>query len=161
MIDYTLRPITKADDPAVCELIKTVGREFGAVGEGFGPGDAEVEAMSRHYLAKDRARYWVAECGGEIVGCGGIAAFNGSPGVCELRKLFVLPGYRGKGIGKALTLTGLEYAKSVGYQQCYLDTLANMTTAIALYQQLGFEHLPQPLGGTIHGGCDVWMIKTL
>jgi putative acetyltransferase len=34
-----------------------------------------------------------------------------------------------------------------------------MTSAIALYEKLGFTHLERPLDGTIHGGCDVWMLK--
>jgi putative acetyltransferase len=36
-----------------------------------------------------------------------------------------------------------------------------MTAAIALYEKMGFKHLSQPLDGSIHGGCDVWMMKRL
>ncbi|EGA69497.1 putative acetyltransferase [Vibrio sinaloensis DSM 21326] len=35
-----------------------------------------------------------------------------------------------------------------------------MESAIKLYERLGFHHLDQPLEGTEHGGCDVWMLKT-
>lgn len=154
-------PISSLQDKQIANIIKGVGREFGAVGEGFGPSDAEVNNMSQHYLAKQRARYLVASVDGEIVGGAGIASFNGSNDTCELRKLFLLPQSRGLGLGKRLTQQCLAFAKEVGYSKCYLDTLASMTSAIALYENEGFEHLDKPLDGTIHGGCDVWMLKSL
>jgi putative acetyltransferase len=36
-----------------------------------------------------------------------------------------------------------------------------MTSAISLYEKLGFKHLAKPLAGTIHNGCDVWMLSEL
>ncbi len=87
--------------------------------------------------------------------------FNGSHKVCELKKLFLLPESRGLGLGRKLTEECLEFAKSQGYESCYLDTLKNMKSAIALYESLGFKHLEQPLAGTEHNGCDVWMLKQL
>jgi len=150
-------------DEQICFIIKSVGREFGAVGEGYGPSDPEVEAMSQFYRDQTRSRYFVALLNGVIVGGSGIAVFNDSDAgtVCELRKLFLLPESRGLGLGKQLAEACLQYAKSKGYQHCYLDTLSNMKSAIGLYEKLGFVHLNQPLQGTIHGGCDVWMLKTL
>ena len=47
-VTVKISPITSEQDAVVCHIIRTVGAEFGAVGEGFGPGDAEVQAMSRH-----------------------------------------------------------------------------------------------------------------
>lgn len=158
---FTLSPITPQLDAIVCDIIKTVGAEFGAIGEGFGPSDEEVLNMSSHYLEENRCGYWVAQVDGKVVGCGGIAPFNASADICELRKLFLLPESRGLGIGKALTEHCLSFAKQQGYKQCYLDTLANMESAIKLYKKLGFEQLSAPMPGTEHNGCDVWMIKSL
>ncbi|CSB72218.1 acetyltransferase [Vibrio cholerae] len=81
--------------------------------------------------------------------------------MCELKKLFLLPTSRGHGVGRALSEHCLNFAKQQGYTKCYLDTLSSMTQAIKLYQQLGFEHLTQPMAGTEHNGCDVWMLKSL
>ena len=159
MID--VRNIHANDDDQVAKIIKQVGQEFGAVGDGFGPGDAEVEAMSQYYLTDTGSLYLVAIVDGVVVGGGGVAAFDGSRDVCELRKLFILPGGRGLGLGRRITKTCLAFARTWGYSQCYLDTLANMTAAIALYKSVGFHHLDQPLDGTIHNGCDVWMLKQL
>jgi putative acetyltransferase len=158
---YQIEPIQPQHDSRIAEIIKSVGAEFGAIGEGFGPSDPEVAAMSEHYKDTEASRYYVALVNGRVVGGSGIAGFNASNEVCELRKLFLLPESRGLGLGKKLTEDCLAFAKSQGYKQCYLDTLASMTSAIALYEKLGFERLAQPLAGTIHNGCDVWMLKQL
>ena len=160
-MNYTIQEITPQYDADMREIITLVGKEFGAIGEGFGPSDAEVEFMSQYYKDEDSSRYFVASVDNCLVGGCGIAPFNQRNDVCELRKLFLLPKSRGLGIGKKLTADCLEYAKCKGYKKCYLDTLANMTQAIGLYEKLGFQHLNKPLDGTIHGGCDVWMLKDL
>ena len=45
----TIRKIIHEDDEHICHIIKTVGAEFSAIGDGFGPSDAEVRCMSQHY----------------------------------------------------------------------------------------------------------------
>ena len=160
-MSYDIQEIKPIHDTKICQIIKKVGEEYGAVGEGFGPSDPEVNAMSQHYNDESSSRYFVAFIKGSIAGGSGIAAFNGSSEVSELRKLFLLPENRGLGLGKQLTVECLEYAKHKGYKKCYLDTLRSMKSAIALYEKLGFKHLDKPLEGTIHNSCDVWMLKEL
>jgi GNAT superfamily N-acetyltransferase len=60
-------------------------------------------------------------------------------GVCEMKRLFVLPDYQGYGIGKLLTKKLLNKAKDLKFKTMKLDTLARLESAVALYQQLGFE----------------------
>lgn len=158
---YQIIPIQAQHDADMCRIIQQVGAQYGAVGEGFGPADAEVQCMSQHYPAENRSQYLVALVDGRVVGGAGIAPFLDSSTVCELKKLFLLPSYQGRGIGKALSLACLAFAREQGYQQCYLDTLSSMQAAIGLYEQLGFIHLDQPWPGTLHGGCDVWMLKSI
>jgi putative acetyltransferase len=160
-LSYILEPIQAEFDPAIARIIRQTGVEFGAVGEGFGPADTEVSAMSRHYNPGHKSLYLVARVDGQVVGGCGIAPFNGSATTCELRKLFLLPQSRGQGIGKALTLACLAFARTQEFEHCYLDTLKGMSTAIGLYRALGFTLLERPLEGTPHGGCDVWMLKAL
>ncbi|OEF06716.1 GNAT family N-acetyltransferase [Vibrio genomosp. F10] len=157
----TIRKIQPEDDAEVSEIIAKVGQEYGAVGEGYGPGDAEVANMSAYYKEDKHSQYLVACVDDTIVGGGGVAPFGDSKTTCELKKLFLLPSGRGLGVGKKLTLECLQFAKSLGYTHCYLDTLSNMTQAISLYEKLGFKHLDAPLDGTIHSKCDVWMTKEL
>lgn len=154
-----IEPIQSQQDETICAIIKAVGAEFGAVGEGFGPSDPEVLAMSQHYSQDNKSLYLVATLNGCIVGGCGIAPFNQSNQTCELKKLFLLPQSRGLGLGKALAEQCLDFANQQGYVQCYLDTLTSMTSAIFLYEKLGFKHLDKPLDGTEHSRCDVWMLK--
>lgn len=153
--------IQSIDDAAIARIIREVGAEFGAVGPGFGPGDDEVAAMSRHYFAEDGACYLVARLNNRIVGGGGIAPFDKAAGVCELRKLFLLPESRGLGIGRRLLSQCLDFAVHAGYSHCYLDSLRSMDAAIKLYERFGFQHLDRPMAGTPHNGCDVWMLAEL
>ncbi|WP_372797850.1 GNAT family N-acetyltransferase [Litorivivens sp.] len=157
----TISQICSDDDAAIGGIIRKVGAEFGAVGEGFGPGDAEVSAMSRHYLPEDGSCYLVAKLNGHVVGGGGIAPFNSDKGICELRKLFLLPESRGYGIGRSLLEQCLDFAVLTGYSACYLDSLRSMETAIKLYERFGFQRLDAPMEGTPHNRCDVWMLKSL
>jgi len=160
-LDYTLRSIEAADDGEICRIIKAVGAEFGAIGEGFGPSDPEVLSMSRHYHKAANRLYLVATIDNKLMGGGGISSFHGSREICELRKVFLVQEGRNLGIGKKLTLQCLEYARAQHFRQCYLDTLSSMKSAIRLYETLGFKHLEEPLDETIHNGCNVWMIKEL
>lgn len=160
-MSYEIHEIKPQHDSKVCEIIRKVGEEYGAIGEGFGPSDPEVNSMSQNYNDESSSKYLVATINEIIVGGSGVASFNGSNEICELRKLFLLPESRGLGLGKKLTEDCLAYAKSKGYKKCYLDTLKSMTSAISLYENIGFQHLDKPLDGTIHSGCDVWMLKEL
>lgn len=154
-----IEPIRLEQDAEIRTIIKAVGAEFGAVGEGFGPSDPEVDAMSQHYTLDNKSLYLVATLNGKIVGGCGLAPFNSSAQVCELKKLFLLPESRGLGLGKALSEQCLSFATAQGFSSCYLDTLSTMNAAIKLYEKLGFEHLERALDGTEHGKCDVWMLK--
>ncbi|RKF18807.1 GNAT family N-acetyltransferase [Alginatibacterium sediminis] len=156
-----IRLIKAEDDMAIKRIIEQVGREFGAIGEGFGPSDAEVSSMSQHYSELSGYAYYVATVEGQVVGGAGIAPMDAVTQTCELRKLFVLPNARGLSIGRKLSEACIEFAKSANYQQCYLDTLSSMQAAIALYKKLGFTQLKAPLAASEHNGCDVWMLKDL
>lgn len=160
-MSYQILNISKKYDAKVCAIIKAVGEEHGAVGEGYGPSDPEVNAMSEYYNAETKSCYLIAIVNGEVVGGCGLASFSSSTTTCELKKLFLLPQSRGFGLGKKLSQACLDFANQQGYKECYLDTLSNMQPAIALYEKLGFKHLSAPLTGTEHSACDVWMLKYL
>ena len=89
-MSYQIQEISCEHDFQICKIIKQVGEEHGGVGEGFGPSDAEVKTMSQFYHDKIASRYLVVSIDNKIVGGCGIAAFNNSKSVCELRKLFLL-----------------------------------------------------------------------
>jgi putative acetyltransferase len=118
--------------------------------------------MSRAYNAP-RSAYFVVELEGQVMGGGGIAPLEGAtnPRVCELRKMYFLPALRGLGAGQALMDACLAKARDFGFELCYLETLAGMDSAMALYHKAGFRSLDKPMGDTGHGGCNRFFSKSL
>ncbi|EKM12893.1 marR family protein [Vibrio harveyi] len=159
--EYVLRPLTKADNSQVADVIRKVSAEYGLTADkGYGVADPTLDDMYSVY-DQQGAAYWVVEYQGEIVGGGGFAPLAGEPNVCELQKMYFLPQTRGHGLAKRIVALSLQLAKQFGYQQCYLETTECLREAVGLYEKLGFEHLDAPLGQTGHDACEVVMLKTL
>src|SRR5450432_1876446 len=99
---------------------------------------------------------------GIVGGGGGIYPSRGLPdGICELVKMYLQPGLRGKGLGRVIIEKCLVFAKAAGYEQVYIETLPELRKAMSVYERAGFRYLDGPLGDTGHFGCDVWMLKDL
>ncbi len=162
LADVVIRPIARADDEVMGQVIRRVMTEFGAVGCGFSIEDPEVDHMSRAYAGK-RATYFVAKRDGVLLGGSGVAPLDGSddPDLCELRKMYVLPEGRGLGLGRRLMDLCLEAARRRGFKRVYLETLDSMAQARHLYDKYGFAPLDRPLGNTGHGGCNRWAVREL
>lgn len=161
MSEFTIRSIEAGDDAAMAAIIRTVMPEFGAVGDGFAINDPEVDWMSRAY-SDPHCAYFVVEHQGVVKGGGGVAPLAGGDGkTCELRKMYFLPELRGLGAGNALISLCLEAARSLGFRQCYLETLSGMTAAQKLYERNGFQRISQPMGNTGHGGCNTFYLLHL
>ncbi len=81
----------------------------------------------------------VAEYQDATAGCVGLKDSGG--GICEMRRLFVEPQYRGSGIGKALAKAAIEQGRNIGYTSMRLNTNQRMVEAIGLYKSLGFAEI--------------------
>lgn len=156
-----VRPLTPADNLPIASVIRTVSAEFGLTEEqGYAVGDPTLDCMSEVYCASN-AQYWIIEAGETVVGGGGVAPLIGEEGVCELQKMYFLPQIRGKGLAKTLVTKALNFAQKQGYKYCYLETTAELSAAVALYESLGFEHIKQAMGNTGHEVCEIRMLKVL
>jgi carbonic anhydrase len=113
--------------------------------------EREVAELPGCY-APPGGRLLIARVGGEVVGCVGLRPLE--IGVCEMKRLWVEPGFAGHGIGRALAEAIIDAARQIGYQRMRLDTIpARMPAAQHLYSALGFREIPayyhNPLAGVL------------
>lgn len=73
------------------------------------------------------------------IGCVGVRYFE--DGICEMKRLFVKPNFRGKRVGRLLAEAAVKAGKNLGYERMRLDTLPTMETANHLYGSLGFVEI--------------------
>lgn len=82
--------------------------------------------------------FLVARVGRQPVGCGAVRPLE--PGVGEIKRMFVLPDWRGRGIGRGL-LSALEtHARAIGYSRLRLETGTLQPEAVGLYRSAGYEN---------------------
>jgi GNAT superfamily N-acetyltransferase len=101
--------------------------------------DQELANLPGDYAPPD-GRLLLATEDDQLAGC--IAMRKLEPGVCEMKRLFLRPAYRGKGLGRVLVESIIDEARKLGYTYMRLDTLpGRMDQAIALYQSIGFVEI--------------------
>ena len=122
--------------------------------------DAELAELHVHYGAP-QGGFLLAFVDGAIAGCGGFRALADVdyPNACEMKRLYVSPAFRGLGIGRQLAEAILDAARLAGYDCILLDTLDDMESARALYDDLGFEDIPpyyfNPIAGAHYLKADL------
>lgn len=120
--------------------------------------EAEVAALPGKY-APPSGELLVAETDeGEALGCVALRPVDPA-GTCEMKRLYVAPGGRGLGLGRALMEAVICEAKRIGYCEMRLDTLPSMTTAQSMYREAGFRpiepYYETPVGGTVFLALDL------
>jgi putative acetyltransferase len=130
-----------ASDPAEFAEARRLFEEYSAqlgVDLCFQNFAAELEQLSQMYGAP-AGRLILARSGSGYVGCVGVRALAADPRACEMKRLYVRDAARGQGLGRRLAKASIAAGRELGYARMVLDTLATMTTARALYWNLGFR----------------------
>lgn len=146
--------INQATTPEDLTHVRALFREYAAwlkVDLGFQNFEAELAGLPGLY-APPRGRLLLA-CAdnGAVAGCVALRPLSGS--VCEMKRLFVRPDFRGHGLGRRLAERVVSDARTAGYAVMRLDTLPFITEALQLYQSMGFvrcaPYYETPLADTI------------
>ncbi len=114
--------------------------------------DQELAALPGDY-APPAGRLLLAEYEGQLAGC--VALHKLDAGICEMKRLYLRPQFRGKGIGRALAERIIAEARQIGYQRMRLDTVEPvMKDAVAMYRKLGFKEIApycsNPIAGALY-----------
>ena len=118
---------------------------------------AELAGLPGKYAGPRGTLLLARDHAGAPLGC--IALRPLDEKVCEMKRLFLVPEARGMGLGRALAEAVIAAARDRGYRELRLDTLPSMTSAIALYEGLGFERIEPYYAPTPPG--TVFMALTL
>ena len=114
--------------------------------------EQELAALPGDYIPPD-GRLLLAEYEGNLAGC--IALHRWDAGICEMKRLYLRPSFRGKGLGRVLAEAIIAEARNVGYQRMRLDTIEPlMKDAVEMYRRLGFQEIapyrPNPIAGAMY-----------
>jgi GNAT superfamily N-acetyltransferase len=114
--------------------------------------DKELAELPGDY-APPEGRLLLAEYEDQLAGC--VALHKLGPGVCEMKRLYLRPQFRNKGLGRALAERITAEARRIGYDRMRLDTVEPvMKDAVAMYSKLGFKEIApyraNPIAGAMY-----------
>ncbi len=114
--------------------------------------DAELAGLPGDYAPPD-GRLLLATLENQLAGC--VALHKLGSQICEMKRLYLRPPFRGKGLGRALADRIIAEARQIGYQQIRLDTVEPvMKDAVAMYRRIGFREIEpyraNPIAGALY-----------
>ena len=135
--EFHFRIFRNQDTDDVRRIVTTVLREYGLSLDCSGI-DADLNDIQGGYIARG-GMFLVIESDGALVGCGGLYPMGA--GEAEIRKMYLLPGTRGRGLGRKLLLQLLDGGRNGGFRRVTLETASVLKEAIGLYQSFGFRRV--------------------
>ncbi len=143
------RPDIRLVTPTTPEQLEATRLIFEEYADGLGIDlcfqdfDAELANLPGDYAAPQGALL-LAMVDGELAGCCALRALQAADysNACEMKRLYVRNAFRRFGLGRQLAEAIIDTARVAGYRHLLLDTLSDMESARALYEDLGFEDIP-------------------
>lgn len=153
---FLIRPVRSAEDRRdAAALVAAYGASLGVdlSYQGF---ETELAGLPGRYAPPGGEMLLARGAGAVPLGCVALRPLD-RLGLCEMKRLYVVPAGRGTGLGLALVEAVLGEARRIGYARVVLDTLPFMAEAVALYRRAGFTEIEPyyrtPVAGTIFLGC--------
>jgi len=114
--------------------------------------DHELAALPGDYVPPE-GRLLLAEFEGQLAGC--VALHKIESSICEMKRLYLRPQFRGKDLGRMLADRIIAEARQIGYQHMRLDTVEPvMRNAVAMYRKIGFREIApycaNPIAGALY-----------
>lgn len=147
--------LTQVESPAQIEQARELLLEY-AQSLGFSlcfqSFDQELAGLPGDYAPPD-GRLLLASYRDQLAGC--VALHMLEPGVCEMKRLYLRPQFRGRGLGRVMAETLIAEARVIGCRNMRLDTVEPvMPNAVAMYRRLGFKEIepyrPNPIAGALY-----------
>lgn len=129
------RKATNADASSINEVVFSVLKEYGLKPDPVET-DLDLTDLERFYFSTG-GHFEVCELDGCVVGTWGLYPLTNKS--CELRKMYLDPACRGKGLGKLMLDRALKKARELGFHRVELETASILKEAIGLYQKRGFK----------------------
>jgi GNAT superfamily N-acetyltransferase len=123
---------TRPDSPHAVELLSELDSDLQ---QHFYPPQSR-HAYSVEKLLREGVNFFIASYNDQLAGCGGIKLYEDYG---EIKRMYVRPSHRGRGLGKAILNTLSEFAKERGIGILRLETGIYQTEAIGLYDAYGFQ----------------------
>lgn len=127
----------RLDDPAGARLLAAFGGEIAALYPGWDPG-VGPSARAEEFVPP-RGRFLVAYRGAHPVGCGGVKRLDDTAG--EIKRLYVVPEERGRGVGRVLVGALEQAAVEFGWRTVRLDTGDQQPDALALFRSTDYREI--------------------
>jgi len=145
--------LLQVETPQQIDDVRRLLREYEAslnVSLCFQGFEKELAELPGDY-APPRGRLLLGYEGSQPAGCIALRALDDE--TCEMKRLYLRPGFRGQGAGRQIATAIIEEARNLGYKRMRLDTLATMREARALYASLGFGRV-EPYYHNPHPGTE-------